>query len=183
MSSAGMRAVLEKLAGRAEADEEFADALAFLAKTHLDAEDDPFASPAGEVLTVARRMNASRLDARRHALVEGCLTTSGIVDLVPTMTDRRAVDRRRHRGTLLGIKVGNTTYHPDWQFDRRAGETRNGLPQILAALRDVTADAMAAHQLMVTPQGRADGASIAEVFADGDIDNALTLIRLVGDQS
>jgi hypothetical protein len=178
-----MSAVLETLADRAEADDAFADALAFLAKTHLDADDDPFATPAGEVLTVAGRMNASRLDARRQALVDDSLTTPGVVELVPTMTDRRAADRRRHRGTLLGVKVGNTTYHPAWQFDRRAGETRNGLPQILAALRDVTADAMAAHQLMVTPQVRAGGRSIAEVFADGDIDHALTLVRLAGDQS
>jgi hypothetical protein len=183
MSTAALGAVLEKLAGHAEADEAFAEALAFLAKTRLDVDDDPFAAPAEEVLTVARRMNASRIDARRRALVEGSLTTAGVVALVATMSDRRAVDRRRHRGTLLGVKVGNTTYHPTWQFDRRAGETRVSLPEILTALREVTADPMAAHQLMVAPQKGMGGRSIAEVFADGDVDTALTLIRLAGDQS
>jgi hypothetical protein len=183
MSTAAMGAVLEKLAGHAEADEAFAEALAFLAKTHLDIDDDPFAAPAEEVLTVARRMNASRLDAQRRALVGGSLTTAGFFELVETMNDRRAVDRRRHRGTLLGVKVGNTTYHPTWQFDRRAGDTRGGLPEILTALREVTTDPLAAHQLMVAPQDRMGGRSIADVFADGDIDTALALIHLAGDQS
>lgn len=183
MSTAAMGALLEKLAGHAEADEVFAEALAFLAKTHLDIGDDPFAAPAEEVLTVARRMNATRLDAQRRALVAGSLTTAGVVELVETMSDRRAVDRRRHRGTLLGVKVGNTTYHPTWQFDRRDGETRDGLPEILTALREVTADPLAAHQLMVAPQEGMDGRSIAEVFSDGDVGTALALIRLAGDQS
>jgi hypothetical protein len=128
-------------------------------------------------------MNASRLDARRQALADDSLTTPRVVTLIPTMTDRRAVDRRRHRGTLLGVKVGNTTYHPAWQFDRRAGETRPGLPEVLAALREVTSDAMAAHQLMVAPQDQLDGRSLAAVFSDGDTARTVTMIRLAGDQS
>jgi hypothetical protein len=178
-----MDAVLERLACHAEADDTFADALAFLAKTHLEADDDPFARPGDEALTVARHMNASRLDARRQALLDDALTTAQVVQLIPTAGDRRAVDRRRHRGTLLGIKVGNAVYHPAWQFDRRAGETRPGLPEVLAALGEVTADAMAAHQLMTVPQDRLDGRSLAEPFAEGDVDRTVTLIRLAGDQS
>jgi hypothetical protein len=183
MGTAAMGAVLEKLAHHAEQDEAFAEALAFLAKTHLDPDDDPFGRPSDEVLAVARRMNDRRLDARRQALVDAALTTPQVVELIPSMSDRRAVDRRRHRGTLLGIKVGNTIYHPAWQFDRRAGETRPGLPQVLSALEEVTADAMAAHQLMTTPHAQLDGRSLAEVFADGDTERTVAVLRLAGDQS
>ena len=180
---AGMGAVLEELAHHAEQDDAFAEALAFLAKAHLDIGDDPFDRPSDEVLAVARRMNDSRLDARRQALVDEAFTTAEVVELIATMSDRRAVDRRRHRGTLLGIKVGNAIYHPGWQFDRRAGETRPGLPQVLTALDEVTADAMAVHQLMTAPHAQLDGRSLGEVFADGDIERTVAAIRLAGDQS
>lgn len=183
MSTSTMGAVLEKLATHAQQDDAFAEALAFLAKTHLDTNDDPFDRSSDEVLAVARRMNDSRLDARRQALVDDAFTTAQVVELIPSMSDRRAVDRRRHRGTLLGVKVGNTIYHPAWQFDRRTGETRPGLAHVLTALDEVTSDAMAAHQLMTAPHAQLDGRSLAEVFADGDIDRTVAVIRLARDQS
>lgn len=183
MNTAAMGAVLEKLATHAEQDDAFAEALAFLAKTHLDVDADPFDRPGDEVLAAARRMNDSRLDTRRRALLDDAFTTAQVVALIPSMSDRRAVDRRRHRGTLLGVKVGNTIYHPAWQFDRRTGETRPGLAHVLTALAEVTSDAMAAHQLMTAPHAQMDGRSLAEVFTDGDMDRTVAVIRLAADQS
>jgi hypothetical protein len=93
------------------------------------------------------------------------------------------VDRRRHRGRLLGVKVGNTVWHPAWQFDQRSGDTRPGLPRILDALAEITGDPVTANALMTVPHPELDGRAISDVFADGDVDLAATVIALAGDQS
>ncbi len=67
-------------------DEQFAEALTFLAKT-LDTDDDPFDRPSDEVLTIIRRMNGSRLDTRQKALVDDALTTMHVVELIPSILD------------------------------------------------------------------------------------------------
>lgn len=173
--------VLQRLADRAREDDALAETLAFLAQDDVDV--DPFARPSEAILTSARQVNSHRTGARRSALVADALTTAQVVELIESISDRRAVDRRRRRGRLLGVKVGNTVWHPNWQFDRRIGDTRSGLPRILEALAEVTDDPVAANALMTAPHPELDGRAIADVFADGGIDLAVTLIRLAGDQS
>jgi hypothetical protein len=115
--------------------------------------------------------------------VGDALTTAQVVESIQSISDRRAVDRRRRRGRLLGVKVGNTVWHPGWQFNQRSGDSRPGLPRVLAALAEVTDDPVAANALMTVPHRDLAGRPIAEVFADGDVDLATTLVRLAGDQS
>lgn len=181
MATEPIDTVLERLADRARDDETLAETLVFLAEDDVDV--DPFARPSGAVLTSARRVNARRSAARRGALVADALTTAQVVELIGSISDRRAVDRRRRRGRLLGVKVGNTVWHPAWQFDQRSGDTRSALHRILEALAEVTDDPVAANALMTVPHAELGGRPIADVFADGDVDRALTVIRLAGDQS
>jgi len=173
--------VLQRLADRAREDEALAETLTFLAQDDVDF--DPFARPSEAILTSARSVNVRRTGTRRSTLMADALTTAQVVELITSISDRRAVDRRRRRGRLLGVKVGNTVWQPAWQFDRRIGDTRPGLRRILDALAEVTGDPVAANALMTAPQSELDGRPITDVFADGDIDLAVTLIRLAGDQS
>lgn len=173
--------VFERLADRVREDDGLAETLAFLAED--DVAVDPFARPSGAVLSAARRVNNGRASQRRTALAEGALTTSQVVELIGSMSDRRAVDRRRRRGGLLGVKTGNTVWHPAWQFDQRSGDTRPGLRPILEALAEVTGDPVAANAFMTAPHPELAGRAIADVFADGDINRAVTVIRLGADQS
>ena len=172
--------VLEQLRTRAQDDVALAETLAFLVDSSAV---EPFARPSDAVLAAARQVNARRQAARRTALARESLTTGQVVELIGSISDRRGVDRRRRRGRLLGSKVGNTVVHPDWQFDHRVGDTRPGLERVLAALGQVASDAVAAHALMTQPRPDLDGRCIADVFADGDVDLAVQLVQLAGDQS
>lgn len=180
MTTPSMTDVIERLRSRAAEDADIAETLVYLAERR---EGDPFERPGEVVLASARDVNARRQAARRENLAGRALTTRAVVELVGSMSDRRAVDRRRHRGRLLGLKVGRTVLHPDWQFDRRRGDTRPGLPRVLEALREVSDDPFVADALMVAPRGELGGRSVAEVFADGDLELAVRLILLSGDQS
>lgn len=180
MAAEPVGAVIQRLADRARDDAALAETLAFLAD---DVDGDPFGRPSDAVVASARRVNARRAAAQRGAVVANALTTPQVVALIGSMSDRRAVDRRRRRGRLLGVKVGNTVWHPTWQFDQRGGDTRAGLSRILYALAEVTDDPVAADALMTAPHPDLDGRPIADILADGDVDLALTLIGLAGDQS
>lgn len=176
-----LNAVLERLRERAEADPAFEDALEHLARG--DGIDDPFAQPPPATRRVAREVNRRRQADRIDRLRERSLTTAQVVDLLGTVSDRRAVDRRRARGTLLGIPDGNRTLHPAWQFDRRRGEVYEGLDRVLSALTESAFDEIDADAIAVAPRPEAGGASVADLLAEGDVDGAIALARLAGDQS
>ncbi len=173
--------VLDRLRARAEHDPALLETLEYLASSEVG---DPFDDPPTSARELARELNARRQQDRADDLRRRSLTTREVVDLVGSITDRKAVDRRRHRGTLLGIAgISRQTLHPRWQFDGRRGDTHPGLDEVLAALRDVVTDPMDVDALATAPQPAAGGVSIAELLADGDVDAAVSLARLAGDQS
>lgn len=171
---------LQRLRSKAEEDEAFAEAVRFLA---ADVVEDPWERPEPPVLEAARTVNRSREEQRRVDFARRALDTADVVELIGSISDRKAVDRRRRRGGLLGLRIGNRTLHPDWQFDRRRGETRAALGRLLEALREVTDDVLIADALMTTPRDDLDGRPIADVFAEGHVDLAIRLVRMAGDAS
>lgn len=173
--------VMERLRARVEEDPAFLETLEHLASFELV---DPFDVPPDATRQLARDLNRRRHEQRTAELRQRSLTTSQVVDLVGSITDRKGVDRRRHRGTLLGIGgIDRQTLHPQWQFDTRRGNTHPGLHRLLAALRETAPDPMDADALAVAAQPGAGGASIAELLAGGEVEEAVALARLAGDQS
>lgn len=173
--------VMNRLRARAEDDPAFLETLEHLASFELA---DPFAEPPDATRRLARDLNQSRHEQRAAELRRRSLTTSEVVELVGSITDRKAVDRRRHRGALLGIRgIDRQTLHPRWQFDARRGNTHRGLDRVLQALREAAPDPMDADAIAIAPQPAAGGASIADLLADGNVESAVALARLAGDQS
>lgn len=175
-----IEAALERIRERAEDDPDFAETLLHLAEEDLD---DPFARVESGVLDVARGLSRRRRFERAEELRRTSLTTPEVVDLLASVSDRKGVDRRRRRGAVLGVRVGRDTYHPAWQFDQRRRDTYEGLPTVLAALREVAVDGVDADAIATAPEASADGRSIAELLAAGEVEAAVAAVRLAGDQS
>jgi hypothetical protein len=176
-----LTAVLDRLRARAEADPALMETLQHLADA--DPLADPFAVPVDDVRQLARAVNRQRQADRLAQLRARSLTTRQVVQALASVSDRKGVDRRRARGSLLGIRIGNEMLHPDWQFDRRRGDTREGLDRVLAALREVAADPLDADAVATAARHEAAGASVADLLADGDVEGAVALVWLAGDQS
>lgn len=171
---------LGRLRDRAAVDPEFADAVVWMAD---DVVDDPFASPPDAVVGLARSVNRRRQSARDHDFRHGAYTTREVVELLASVNDRKGVDRRRRRNTLLGIRSGADTLHPAWQFDRRRREVWPGLSDVLEALRSVAADGVDVDAIATAEGASVDGRSIAQLLADGEVDAAVRAAHLAGDQS
>jgi hypothetical protein len=178
--AATVERAIRVLEERASEDSALAEAVLFLADD-VDGPHDPFGDPAGGVLAAARAVNRRRQRERRDT--PAALDTAGVVAVIGSINDRKGVDRRRRRGQLLGWRAGARTLHPGWQFDRRLGETRPGLTQVLAALAQVAADARAADALMSAPREDLEGRTLAELFAAGRTETVVRLIGAAGDQS
>jgi hypothetical protein len=171
---------IDKIRERASDDPEFAEAVVQFASDEVT---DPFAPVAPAVVEVARELDRQRQRTRADELRAESLSTVQVVELLASVNDRKGVDRRRKRGTLLGIRAGRDTFHPQWQFDRRRRETWAGLADVLAALRAVTADDLDAHAIAIAPDATVDGRSIAQLLASGDVEAAVQAAHLAGDQS
>ncbi len=172
---------LDCLRIKARENPDLAEALEFLAEGNED--EDPFAKVDEGVMVGVRTINRRRQVHLRSDLTRRALTTSQVVALIDSISDRKAVDRRRRRGRLLGLKEARTVLHPIWQFDPDRREARDDLDRVLAALGEITADPWTADATMTTPRSDLDGRSLADLFAGGDTDQALRLIRMAGDQS
>lgn len=176
-----LAATLDRLRERAESDPSLIETLEHLADA--DPVDDPFATPADGVAKLASTINRQRQADRLAELRARSLTTGQVVELLASVSDRKGVDRRRARGALLGIRVGNQMLHPVWQFDLRRRDTHPGLSVALAALSDIAADGLDADAIATTPRADAGRASVADLLAAGRIEAAVTLVHLAGDQS
>lgn len=166
----------------AETDPALAETVLLLAEDAAGP-DEPFAEPSQAVRSAARLVNERRQRERRAALLDQTIDTAEIIELIESIQDRKGVDRRRRRGRLMGWRSGRRTLHPEWQFDRRLGDTRPGLERVLAALDEVAPDPLVAHALMTTPRDDLDGGTLADLFARGQIETVVRLILLAGDQS
>jgi hypothetical protein len=170
------------LEAQSNEDPDLAEVLVMLAEGP-EGPADPFAPAGAGPVAAARLVNARRLAERREAASGATLDTAQVVELVRSLSDRKGVDRRRQRGQLLGWRVGSRTLHPDWQFDRRRGDTRPGLADVLGALAEVTPDAEAADALMRAPREELDGRSLADLLAAGRVETVVRLVRAAADQS
>jgi hypothetical protein len=163
-------------------DPGLAEAVLYMAE---DAEgaDDPFGEVPAGALRAAQLVNERRLRERREAASASALETAEVVTLLHSVNDRKGVDRRRRRGQLLAWRSGAHALHPAWQFDRRRGETRPGLPLVLDALSQVTPDPQAADALMTAPREDLDGRSLADLLAGDRPETVVRLILASADQS
>jgi len=166
----------------AEKDSDLAETVRLLAED-ADGPDDPLGDPSQAVLGAARLVNERRQRERRAALHNRTLDTAEVIELIESIQDRKGVDRRRRRGSLMGWRTGRRTLHPEWQFDRRRGDTRPGLERVLAALGEVATDPWVADALMTAPREDLDGGTLAELFARGRVETVVRLILASGDQS
>lgn len=176
-----LTAALDRLRERAESDPSLVETLEHLADA--DPVEDPFTTPADDVVKLARTVNRQRQADRLSELRAGSLTTGQVVELLASVSNRKGVDRRRARGSLLGIRVANQMLHPAWQFDLRRRDTHPGLSDVLTALSEVAADGLDADAIATAPRAEADGASVADLLAAGRIEAAVTFVHLAGDQS
>jgi len=167
---------------RAESDSALAETVRLLAEDDVGP-DEPFADPGEAVRKAARVVNERRQRRHRMTLHQRTLDTAEVVELIDSIQDRKGVDRRRRRGSLMGWRTGRRTLHPSWQFDRRRGDTRPGLERVLTALAAVAPDPFAADALMTTPRADLDGETLADLFARGRIETVVRLILAAGDQS
>jgi hypothetical protein len=171
--------VLEERSGQ---DAALAEAVVFLA-AEAEGPERPFDRPAASVLRAATLVNERRQRERREEAASAALPTAEVVELLGSIGDRKGVDRRRRRGQLLGWRAGGRTLHPAWQFDRRRGATRPGLPTVLEVLSEVAPDPQAADALMRAPREDLDGRTLADLLAAGQIETVLRLVRAARDQS
>jgi hypothetical protein len=163
-------------------DPGLAEAVLYMAQDAVGA-DDPFADVPAGALRAAQVVNERRLRERREASSASALDTAEVVTLLHSVNDRKGVDRRRRRGQLLAWRSGTHSLHPAWQFDQRRGETRPGLPLVLDALSQVTADPQAADALMRAPREDLGGQSLADLLASDRPETAVRLILASVEQS
>lgn len=88
---------------------------------------------------------------------------------------RQAVDKRRKRGTLLGLSLGRRGYaYPVWQIEL------DGLAEVLVELSELDPWTQAA--FMLTPNRWLSGMSPLEALRTGDREGVLQAARLYGEQ-
>jgi len=181
MGTATLTKAIEALHDRARGDRALAETIELLVGDD-EGPEDPFAPANPSARSAALRVDRRRLARARRACDESTVDTATAVRLIPSIHDRKGIDRRRQRGQLLGWRSGRRTLHPAWQFDPRRGDTRPGLERVLAALRQITPDPQAAHALMSAPREDLDGATLADLFARGSLETVERLILASGDQ-
>jgi hypothetical protein len=94
---------------------------------------------------------------------------------------RQGVEKRRQRGTLLGLSVGSKGYrYPRWQFTVHG--TVDGLQEVLAYLRKNAVMEWMAAEFFVTPVEFLDGQTPAEALGHGELERVLRVASLFGEQ-
>lgn len=136
----------------------------------LLADPDALPEPGASVVALAKRVNAHRVEERLAAFRAGALATSEVRALLGGVS-RQAVSSRVASGSLVMLEIGGRSWFPDWQFT--ATGVVPGLPRLLAVLVRGRRSVLAADALARTPLPEEDGLSVAELLADGRVDDAV----------
>ena len=89
---------------------------------------------------------------------------------------RQAVERRRERGTLLGLKIGGEYRYPLCQFGD--GDVLQGLPDVLRAF--TVRSPWTQLSVLISPQDALDGRSVLEALRAGDVGEAVAVAESFG---
>lgn len=128
---------------------------------------------------VADHVNRQRVEGMLEEFKKGSWTTDDVLREVSRFRTRQAVHALRTRGRLLGRTMGNATWYPRWQF--LDNDLRPDLGEILDALGQFSADAVAGDRVMRLPHEDLHGRSIAESLDDaGDRRLAWRLLGAAG---
>jgi hypothetical protein len=116
------------------------------------------------------------LRAREHLLSAHGGTCSGEELATILGVTRQAIDKRRRKGTLIGLSLGRRGYaYPVWQVDL------DGLPAVLTELREYEPWTQAA--FMLTSNSFLDGETPLAALQRGEVDEAVTAARFYGEQT
>ena len=92
---------------------------------------------------------------------------------------RKAVDKRRRQGQLLGLTQGRRGYaYPAWQFDK--GRTIRNLEKVLGALQ--SHDPWMQLAFFLNPNDRLDGTSPADALRAGEVEKVMSAALAYGEQ-
>ncbi|HEX9766026.1 MAG TPA: hypothetical protein VGA36_04625, partial [Nitriliruptorales bacterium] len=157
---------------------------------YANATPPPDAHVGDDATTLARLISTRRFSEAADRFEAGCWSTAEVVERVTSMSGRAAVAARRDptkrasgHPTLLGVNRGNTTLHPDWQFNAADGTVREGIEPVVSALHGSFQTVEGADEFMRTPHLDLAGHTPADAFARGYIDPVVVVIRRAGDQS
>ena len=167
------QALLRRIAERAKAEpENILPALRVLAgESPFEASDDrvvaeaAFTEPDPVLWSTAAEINRPRLAQARAEFVAHAWPTERVAEHLGVKS-RQAIAQRRARGTLLGAKIGGTTYYPTWQF------SPEGLAVDLDRLLDLLRgqDAVSADNILRMPHSDLGGRAVADLFRAGEWD-------------
>lgn len=142
------------------------------------ADPDALVEPDDEsTLSLARTLNAHRVVALLREFRARAYTTAQVAELLGGVS-RQAVSLRVANGRLLSLEISRRAHFPDWQFVD--GRPVDGLPEVIAALREAGKDGLAADALMRTELPEEGGRTPAELLAGGDLHRTLHYIRALG---
>lgn len=118
------------------------------------------------------RLRGLRLQQEILAAEGGSCSAQALADVLGIT--RQAIDKRRKRGTLIGLSLGRRGYaYPVWQIGLA------GLEPVLAELRDLDPWTQAAY--LLAPNRWLDGESPLRALRAGKLDAVLSAARLYGE--
>jgi hypothetical protein len=139
---------------------------------------DPDATPAREqVSDEALRMNAQRIAEQQHRFRDRAYPGDRVRQMLGGIT-RQALSRKVTGGRLIALRLGNTSWFPDWQFGPD-GTAVPHLPRLLAAL---PASPLAADRAMRAALPEEGGRSPADLLAEGHADLAVHYAASAGSE-
>jgi hypothetical protein len=144
----------------------------------LLADPDALAEPFDETTKeLARTLNAYREATALRELRARSYTTADVAELLGGVS-RQAVSARVAKGRLMSIEISGRSYFPAWQFV--GGQPVQGLPDVIAALRECGCDTFSADAIMRGGLPEEGGRSPADLLAAGDVSLAVHYVRAVG---
>lgn len=121
----------------------------------------------------AARLRGLRLQREIMAAEGGSVSGHELADILGIT--RQAVDKRRKRGTLIGLNLGRRGYaYPVWQIGLA------GLENVLAELKELDPWTQAAY--LLAPNRWLDGQTPLHALRAGKLDAVLSAARLYGEQ-